>query len=191
MFLERADDLPLIDVREPRQVFFAILRGEHEPASHTKHHAHIPGDRFHCGFSNLEKIDVALIDRAARSIDMAAYVLTDWPVIEALSRAAGRGVKVRIYLDSSQLSHDESQAPFRNLSSTAGVEVRVKSGAAFMHLKSFVVDGKTLRTGAANFSASGEKQQDNDLVVIESEEAAMMFEREFEAMFARGSAYVV
>jgi phosphatidylserine/phosphatidylglycerophosphate/cardiolipin synthase-like enzyme len=30
---------------------------------------------------------------------MAAYVLTDWPVMQALSRAAGRGAKVRISLD--------------------------------------------------------------------------------------------
>ena len=37
---------------------------------------------------NLEHIDVALIDRAEREIDMAAYVLTDWPVMQALTRAA-------------------------------------------------------------------------------------------------------
>jgi len=30
---------------------------------------------------------VALIDRAKHEIDMAAYVLTDWPVIQALTRA--------------------------------------------------------------------------------------------------------
>jgi phosphatidylserine/phosphatidylglycerophosphate/cardiolipin synthase-like enzyme len=47
----------------------------------------------------LEHVDVALIDSAAREIDMAAYVLTDWPVMQALTRAADRGVKVRIYLD--------------------------------------------------------------------------------------------
>jgi hypothetical protein len=34
---------------------------------------------------NLEHIDVALIDRAQHEIDMAAYVLTDWP-IQAASR---------------------------------------------------------------------------------------------------------
>jgi hypothetical protein len=31
---------------------------------------------------NLEKIDVALIDSARQEIDFAAYVLTDWPVIQ-------------------------------------------------------------------------------------------------------------
>ena len=41
-----------------------------------------------------------------------------------------------------------------------------------MHLKSYQIDGKLLRTGAANFSATGLKRQDNDLIVIESADAA-------------------
>jgi phosphatidylserine/phosphatidylglycerophosphate/cardiolipin synthase-like enzyme len=45
-----------------------------------------------------------LIDRAEHEIDMAAYVLTDWPVMQALTRAADRGVKVGIYLDGTQLA---------------------------------------------------------------------------------------
>jgi hypothetical protein len=32
---------------------------------------------------NLEHVDVALIDRAEHEIDMAAYVLTDWPILQA------------------------------------------------------------------------------------------------------------
>jgi hypothetical protein len=42
------------------------------------------------------------------------------------------------------------------------------------------------RTGAANFSASGLKRQDNDLIVIESAEAAAAFKHTFEAQFASG-----
>jgi hypothetical protein len=44
--------------------------------------------------------------------------------------------------------------------------VRIKP-AAPMHLKSDQIDGRLLRTGAADFSASGLKRQDNDLIVIE------------------------
>jgi phosphatidylserine/phosphatidylglycerophosphate/cardiolipin synthase-like enzyme len=55
-----------------------------------------------------------------------------------------------------------------------------------MHLKSYEIDGRWLRTGAANFSASGLKRQDNDLLVIESPAAAEAFERRFDAMFAQG-----
>jgi len=50
-----------------------------------------------------------------------------------------------------------------------------------MHLKSHQFDGRLLRMGAANFSASGLKRQDNDLIVIESAEAAAAFKRAFYA----------
>jgi phosphatidylserine/phosphatidylglycerophosphate/cardiolipin synthase-like enzyme len=56
-----------------------------------------------------------------------------------------------------------------------------------MHLKSYQIDGHVLRTGAANFSASGLKREDDDLIVIESTEAAMAFKRNFEARFASGT----
>jgi phosphatidylserine/phosphatidylglycerophosphate/cardiolipin synthase-like enzyme len=47
---------------------------------------------------NLEHLDVTLIDQAERKIDIAAFVLTDRPVMAALLRAAQRGVKIRIYM---------------------------------------------------------------------------------------------
>jgi phosphatidylserine/phosphatidylglycerophosphate/cardiolipin synthase-like enzyme len=48
-----------------------------------------------------------------------------------------------------------------------------------MHLKSYEIDGRLLRIGAANFSASGLKRQDNDLSVIENAIAAAAFKRAF------------
>jgi phosphatidylserine/phosphatidylglycerophosphate/cardiolipin synthase-like enzyme len=138
---------------------------------------------------NLEHVDVALIDRAQHEIDMAAYVLTDWPVMQALTRAADRGVAIRIYLDGAQLAEREQAKVFRDLSETPGVEIRIKHKASDpMHLKSYQIDGRLLRTGAANFSASGLKRQDNDLIVVESAEAVASFKRNFDARFASGEA---
>jgi phosphatidylserine/phosphatidylglycerophosphate/cardiolipin synthase-like enzyme len=71
---------------------------------------------------NLEHIDVALIDTAEHEIDLAAYVLTDWPVIQALTRAADRGVKVRIYLDAGRLRETEGSKAFQALAETPSVE---------------------------------------------------------------------
>jgi phosphatidylserine/phosphatidylglycerophosphate/cardiolipin synthase-like enzyme len=48
---------------------------------------------------DLERIDVGLIGAATTQIDMAAYVLTDSAVIEALRKATERGVTVRIWRD--------------------------------------------------------------------------------------------
>lgn len=135
---------------------------------------------------NLEHIDVALIDQAQGSIDLAAYVLTDWPVMEALARAADRGVRVRIYMDSGRIGERDPTQPFEDLMVDPGVEIRYKRpGAPLMHLKSYQIDGRLLRTGAANFSASGLKRQDNDLIVIESRAAAAAFRRRFEAIYAQ------
>jgi phosphatidylserine/phosphatidylglycerophosphate/cardiolipin synthase-like enzyme len=136
---------------------------------------------------NLERVDVALIDTAKHEIDLAAYVLTDWPVMQALTRAADRGVKIRIYLDGTQLAEREPSKVFQDLAGTPGVEIRTKhKPSAPMHLKSYQIDGRALRSGAANFSASGLKRQDNDLIVIESTEAATAFKHNFEARFASG-----
>jgi hypothetical protein len=41
-----------------------------------------------------------------------------------------------------------------------------------MHLKSYQMDGRLLRTGVANFSASGLKRQDNDLIAISARRPA-------------------
>jgi phosphatidylserine/phosphatidylglycerophosphate/cardiolipin synthase-like enzyme len=60
--------------------------------------------------------------------------------------------------------------------------------SALMHLKAYQIDRRVLRTGAANFSASGLKRQDNDLVMIESAAAAASFKRNFDARFASGEA---
>ena len=50
---------------------------------------------------NLEMIDVALIGEATKQIAVAAYVLTDQAVIEALREAAARGAQVRVWRDAS------------------------------------------------------------------------------------------
>ncbi|SFK28988.1 phospholipase D-like domain-containing protein [Methylocapsa palsarum] len=135
---------------------------------------------------NLERIDVGLIDGAQREIDMAAYVLTDWPVIEALTRAANRGVAVRIILDGAQLGQRAPTGPFQDLAGTPTVQIRVKPAhKPPMHLKAYEIDGSTLRMGAANFSASGLKMQNNDLIVIDSPDAAISFKRNFEVIWKR------
>ena len=51
---------------------------------------------------NLEHIDLKLIESATKSVDMAAFSLTDWPIIAAMKGARSRGVTIRILLDPSQ-----------------------------------------------------------------------------------------
>jgi phosphatidylserine/phosphatidylglycerophosphate/cardiolipin synthase-like enzyme len=94
---------------------------------------------------------------------------------------------VRIYLDGTQLAEREPAKVFNDLAETPGVEITIKRKSSdLMHLKSYQIDGRLLRTGAANFSASGLKRQDDGLIVIESPGAAASFKGNFEARYASG-----
>jgi phosphatidylserine/phosphatidylglycerophosphate/cardiolipin synthase-like enzyme len=125
---------------------------------------------------NLERIDVDLIRLARVKIDMAVYSLTDWAVVDALIEARRRGVGLRIVLDPSQQHALDRLRPIAD-------DVRMKPAGAYMHLKSYAVDGRLLRSGSANLSASGLKQQDNDLVVVRDLSAAKSFEARFQQLW--------
>ena len=124
----------------------------------------------------LDLIDAQLIASARNSIDFASYALTDKIVLDALSAAAKRGVKIRIVLDPRE-RHD-----FVDLGDLSD-NVKVKRGGALMHLKAYEIDGEELRTGSANFSTSGENAQDNNLIVIRDPGAAAKFDVHFERMW--------
>ncbi len=129
-------------------------------------------------------VDARLIGEARHSIDMAAYVLTDRSLTTALGRAAMRGVKVRVYLDGEDMGRGAS--PIEEIAGAPNLEVRRKGRSRdLMHLKSYQVDGRVLRSGSANFSVSGEVYQDNDLIVIDSPQAAARFRETFERLWAR------
>jgi phosphatidylserine/phosphatidylglycerophosphate/cardiolipin synthase-like enzyme len=139
-------------------------------------HAAPPAEVHASPEENLDVIDAELIATAKTSIDLASYVLSDRIVIEALNAAAKRGVKIRIVLDPRE-RHD-----FIDLGDLSDT-VRIKRGGPLMHLKAFEIDGAVLRTGSANFSASGENEQDNDLVVLRDPDAAAKFEAHFGRMW--------
>lgn len=134
---------------------------------------------------NLEAIDVAAIENADLCIDMAAYVLSDEAVIEALGDAADRGVAVRLYLDRAQFGgHSQAIAA---LIERTGVSARIKPSGVLMHLKAYAVDGARLRTGSGNFSRSGLSQQDNDALFTDDGPTVTRFERDFERIFEQGA----
>jgi phosphatidylserine/phosphatidylglycerophosphate/cardiolipin synthase-like enzyme len=136
---------------------------------------------------NLESVDAEEIGRAQLSIDIAAYVLSDARIIEALTDAAERGVLIRLYLDKSQFAE---HGPTRGglveaLLAHPNVVARVKGEGVLMHLKAYAVDGSVLRTGSGNFSRSGLSSQDNDAIFITDPAVVDAFEGNFERIWAR------
>lgn len=153
-----------------------------------------PSDRqitvFFAPFSNLERIDVEVMSQARRSIDIAAYVLSDHAALQALLDAARRSVRVRLYLFEPELRKLPlaPEHPLARLSAMPGVEIKLKpDGEDLMHWKAYIVDGRLVRTGSANFSASGLKRQDNDLLLITAPDIVRAYEGTFTVMWDRAS----
>jgi len=136
---------------------------------------------------NLEAMDVSIINGARERIDLAAYVLTSIPVIDALSHAARSGVVIRIYRDGRLAREPRALAEaMERLRSEQNVEIRYKAAPApLMHLKAYAVDGELLREGSANFTHSGLLRQDNSLLALLCPDAVTAFEKAFNAMWRR------
>jgi phosphatidylserine/phosphatidylglycerophosphate/cardiolipin synthase-like enzyme len=140
---------------------------------------------------NLERLDVNALSTAKATVDLAAFSLTDQAIADELKALAGRGVKVRIYLDRGELQSECrgdiscARIPLRELIGLPGVDIRVKYSKILMHLKSYEVDNFLLRDGSANFSIQGESKQDNSAVFSQDGNALAGFHTKFEAMWNR------
>ncbi len=147
---------------------------------------------------DIERIDVARLEKAQSSIDVAMYAFTDRYLAQQLKELAQRGVKIRIYRDHEQYEEEQRNASKHDDDSTSAmlaaegnIQIRVKGRRELMHLKAYVVDGALLRDGSANWSPSGEKRQDNNAHFTADPSQVESFRREFEQMWTRSDNVVV
>ena len=152
---------------------------------------------------NLEAIDIQVLKRAQKRIDIAMYAFTDRNLARTLAALAERGVKIRIYRDKIQVRDRNDRS--RKLLGSPNIQIRIKRNSSrnIMHLKAYLVDGKILRTGSANWSPPGEGayrcrrrfdncqtgrfQQDNNLFLTKDPDLARSFERTFNRLWTRPS----
>lgn len=135
--------------------------------------------------------DTAALSAATKTIDFAAYSLTEPNIVAAILNRAKAGVVVRLYLDRGELEAEARgnpampTCPLRDLFSIPGITIKVKRSMILMHLKSYLVDSTTLRDGSANFSPIGESEQDNSLTLTDDTAAVAAFIAKFGVMWNR------
>ncbi len=136
-------------------------------------------DHLYSPSTNLERSELAQLETAARAVDIAMYSFTDRELAEELATLARKGVRVRVYRDREQFSQETQWGgpTTTSILLASGVEVWVKGARDLMHLKSYAIDGRLLRTGSANWSPTGLKRQDNDVLYESSPEAVERFEQ--------------
>ena len=126
----------------------------------------------------LDEILAADIDQAESYLDIAAYDFDLQSVTDALIRAHGRGVEVRMVTDSDNLDLEQPQELME-----AGIPLVEDNRSAIMHNKFVIIDGFITWTGSWNFTDNGTYRNNNHAIRIISEELATNYSYEFEEMF--------
>lgn len=138
---------------------------------------------FSVGFSPSHTALGAVLDvvnHATRTIDVEAYSFTSKEISLALAAAQKRGVRVRLVADKKANSHYSAVTFLAN----QGVPVRLDDRYAIMHDKVMLVDGQTLETGSFNFTASADKRNaENVLVVRHQPQLVAVYQKEFERLW--------
>jgi phosphatidylserine/phosphatidylglycerophosphate/cardiolipin synthase-like enzyme len=133
-------------------------------------------------------IDQALaadIERARATVDVAVFDLRLPSIVDALVRAAQRGVRVRLVVD---YEENESAAEFTDAISRleqAGVEVSRDHRSALMHHKFVIVDGRVLWTGSMNLTANDVYRNNNNMLRLDLPELAANYAVRFEWQLQR------
>ena len=128
------------------------------------------------------------INGAHKTIDMAIYGYSSTPAIEdALKNAKNRGVKIRLVYDCDNKGNNiyENTNFLANLIGNSISDINSGNAGYLMHNKFFVIDNKIVITGSANLSYTDMSGFNaNALAIINSEEAAKIYTREFEQMYS-------
>jgi phosphatidylserine/phosphatidylglycerophosphate/cardiolipin synthase-like enzyme len=103
------------------------------------------------------------IEGAQREILLQAYGFTSEPIAAALVAAKARGVTVRAIFDKSDRTARGSRAD--DLAG-AGVPLLVDTVPGIAHNKVLVIDSTEVITGSFNFTASAQKRNAENLLVI-------------------------
>jgi phosphatidylserine/phosphatidylglycerophosphate/cardiolipin synthase-like enzyme len=125
----------------------------------------------------------ALIEGAKGSIYFLAYSFTDDELAEALVERGEDGIEVAGVMDAGQAKGNlgSDYDFFRKY----GLEVRLDSLPGSMHHKVMVIDGRIVVTGSYNFSQNARARNDENTLIIHSEEIAGLFMGEFQHIFAQ------
>jgi phosphatidylserine/phosphatidylglycerophosphate/cardiolipin synthase-like enzyme len=134
---------------------------------------------------SIEERLIEHINNAQVSIHIASFEFNLTRVAEALIAAKNRGVDVKWMADDKNGTQYDTQLGRGQFSMLTGAGIQVKDDArsALMHNKFWIFDQQIVWTGSTNITVNGVYKQNNNVIVIRSEEVAYIYEREFQEMW--------
>lgn len=121
------------------------------------------------------------IDKATKSIDVAAYSFTSAIIAEHLIQAHQKGIRVRVVLDESQKYQRKSVAAAL---SESGLEPRFNPHYKIQHNKYMIIDEKHVECGSFNYTKSAESSNaENAIIVMNAPDFAKVYVTNFNKLW--------
>lgn len=127
-----------------------------------------------------EEAIVRAIDAARSEAAVAMFTFTSRPVMDALERAAARGVRVKMMLFAGQ------KFPFLQETKASTITLRFKEGRkeqGQMHNKFAVLDGRLLINGSYNWTATAETANTENTIFTTEPAYVAPYKAEFDKLF--------
>lgn len=122
------------------------------------------------------------IEEAKTSIRFMAFSYTSDPIADAMIGRLGAGIAVQGVIESQNSAGTGSE--FSKLQE-AGVSVFKDGNCYIMHHKVIIIDDHIVITGSYNFTASAEKSNDENLIIIDNADIAKQYIEEFDRVYLR------
>lgn len=133
---------------------------------------------------NAQSLVLKTLNSAQSQIDLAAYSFTSKPVVRALLAAHQRGVQVRVVVNAKTAGEKHGKAAYL---ARLGIPVRLNGQYSIQHNKFALVDGQTVQTGSANYTASAFTRNAENVMAIKNEPVvAQAYQQEFEQLWRGG-----
>ena len=126
------------------------------------------------------------VARAEREILFLAFSFTNEEIGEAMLGRADAGVLIRGVFE--KVGAGTGYYPLMRDAGLANVEVRLDGNPALLHHKVIIVDRTTVIFGSFNFSASANRNNDENIIVVNDATFAGYFVQEFEQRWAEAMA---
>lgn len=105
---------------------------------------------------------ITTINSASSSIKVAAHVINNHRIVDALMEKHKRGVSVMIVIDRSQTSGLLSATKISN----AGIPIRVISKYEFQKSNFILIDSETVQTGSFSYTEAAASKNSEDVLVV-------------------------
>lgn len=126
---------------------------------------------------------VADYERAQKTIDTAVFDLRLPAFVDALARAAERGVQVRVIVDYAANKDAQEFTDAIAKLEKAGVQVVKDHRSALMHNKFAVIDNRLLWTGSMNFTPNDTYRNNNNMLRLDNAALIQNYNQIFERLF--------